>query len=63
MRSMDLVENILVVSLLVALLCSCIIFYQVFVLKHDKYSKCFSAWQMPMIFAVLADLYFFKIKK
>jgi len=54
----SLVEQILIVSLTIALICSIIISYQVYVLKDKHYTQIFSNWQMPMIFAILADLYF-----
>ena len=52
-----LLEQILFVSLVVALICSVIICYKVYVLKDPYYARSFSTWQMPMIFAILADLY------
>lgn len=59
-HSFLLVEQILIVSLTIALICSIIICYQVYVLKDTHYAKIFSNWQMPMIFAILADLYFMR---
>lgn len=56
----DLLENVLFISLTIALICSILVCYQVYVLKSHKYKKNFSTWQMPMIFAILADLYFMK---
>jgi Na+-transporting NADH:ubiquinone oxidoreductase subunit NqrC len=50
-------EKILMASLLVALVCSVIICIQVYILKDHYYKKSFSSWQMPMIFAILADMY------
>lgn len=53
---MELLEKVLVGALLVALLSSLVICYQVYYLGNKKYKKGFSTWQMPMIFAVLADV-------
>lgn len=53
----NLLEIILMVSLLLALVCSLIIAYRVYVLSDSHYKRGFSTWQMPMIFAILADLY------
>lgn len=59
-HQLDNLEIVLVISLLVSLLCSVIICYQVYVLKNHHYKQLFSTWQMPMIFAILADLYFMR---
>lgn len=56
-RRLNWVEMILAIALVVALVCSVIIGYYVYVLKDGHYRKGFSTWQMPMIFAILADLY------
>lgn len=57
-HKLDLLEWVLICALVIALLCSIIICYQVYVLKNRHYKRLFSTWQMPMIFAILADLYF-----
>jgi len=57
MYELNLVEKILCVSLIVALVCSLWIAYHVYVLRDGYYRKGFSTWQLPMIFAILADLY------
>jgi len=54
--NLNLIEKILMVALIIALICSIIIFIQVYVLKNTHYERSFSTWQMPMIFAILADL-------
>lgn len=51
------VELILMISLVVALICSLIVAYRVYFLNDRHYKEGFSTWQMPMIFAILADLY------
>jgi hypothetical protein len=53
----NLLEKILLCALIVALLCSLVISWRVYVMNDDHYKEGFSAWQMPMIFAILADLY------
>lgn len=57
MRSLNLIETILFIALIVALICSVVICYYVYVLKDKHYTGGFSTWQMPMIFAIVADLY------
>ena len=52
-----MVEWILFIALLVALTCSIWIAYLVYVRKDGHYREGFSTWQMPMIFAIMADLY------
>lgn len=59
-RSLNLLEIVLSVSLIVALICSVIISYYVYYKNDRHYKEGFSAWQMPMIFAILADLYLLK---
>lgn len=54
--NLNLLEKILMTSLIIALICSIIICIQVYVLKNTHYELLFSTWQMPMIFAILADL-------
>jgi len=53
-------EIVLTLALITALVCSIIICVQVYVYKNKHYLKLFSTWQMPMIFAILADLYFMR---
>ena len=50
-------EYVLITALIVSFICSVIICYQVYVLKNRHYTNLFSTWQMPMIFAILADVY------
>ena len=50
-------EWILLFALVLALVCSLIISYRVYFLNDSHYKRGFSTWQMPMIFAILADLY------
>jgi hypothetical protein len=56
-----MLETLLLVSLVVALACSVTIAVQVYVFKETKYKRKFSTWQAPMIFAILADLYFLEL--
>jgi len=58
MHKLDILEWVLVISLSIALLCSIIICFQVYIFKNGHYKRMFSTWQMPMIFALVADLYF-----
>lgn len=60
-HKLDILEIILVISLFIALVCSIIICIQVYVLKNHQYKPAFSTWQMPMIFAILADIYLIRI--
>jgi Na+-transporting NADH:ubiquinone oxidoreductase subunit NqrC len=53
----DLLEWILMIALIVALFCSLVISWRVYIMKDSHYKRGFSTWQMPMIFAILADLY------
>ena len=57
MRGSNTVEWILFIALLVALVCSIWIAYLVYVRRDGHYREGFSTWQMPMIFAIMADLY------
>ena len=59
-HKLDILEVILVTALVISLICSIVICYQVYVLKNHHYKQLFSTWQMPMIFAILADLYFMR---
>lgn len=58
MRNFQTIETILFISLIVALICSIIICYRVYVLNDNTFKSRFSTWQMPMILAIIADLYF-----
>jgi len=60
-HKLDILENILVISLVVALVCSVIICIQVYVLNNQHYKTGFSTWQMPMILAILADIYLIRL--
>jgi len=60
LRNLHIIEFILACALIVALVCSIIICYYVYILKDKEFHKGFSTWQMPMIFAILADLYLMK---
>jgi len=51
------IDRILILSLMIALFCSMIISAEVFYYKNDSYRKTFSSWQLPMLFALLADIY------
>ena len=55
--SYTVIDNVLIISLLIALACSFIITAEVFYYKNDQYKKTFSSWQLPMIFAMLFDIY------
>jgi hypothetical protein len=54
----EIVDIFLKISLLVALGCSIFIFVQAIVFKKHEYKDRFLTWQMPMIFALLIDIYF-----
>jgi Na+-transporting NADH:ubiquinone oxidoreductase subunit NqrC len=56
-RSLNSLEKVLMISLIISLICSIIICYHVYILKDNYYKSGFSTWQMPMIFAILADMY------
>ena len=56
-RSMVIVKKILFGSLIVALICSMYIAYSVYVMRNTQHQKIFSVWQMPMIFAILGEMY------
>jgi Na+-transporting NADH:ubiquinone oxidoreductase subunit NqrC len=58
MRNFQLIEKILLFGLVVSLLCSVVICYRVYVLNDHTFKSRFSTWQMPMILAIIADLYF-----
>lgn len=51
------IDYILITSLIVTLICSLIISIEVFYYKNKKYKKTFSSWQLPMLFALLVDIY------
>jgi hypothetical protein len=53
----DTIEWILIMALSIALICSLVISWRVYIMKDGHYKQGFSTWQMPMIFAILADLY------
>jgi len=59
-HSLNNLEKILMASLTISLVCSIIICIQVYLLNDKQYDKTFSTWQMPMIFAILADMYLLK---
>lgn len=56
----NILTNILLISLSVALICSIIISVQYLVFKDHTYKSCFLSWQGPMIFALLVDIYLVK---
>ena len=51
------VDTTLKISLIIALLCSTYIFVQTFVFKKRDYKNRFLAWQLPMIIALLMEIY------
>jgi hypothetical protein len=53
----DVVDLLLKISLLVALGCSIFIFVQALIFKNSEYRERLMSWQMPMIFALVTDLY------
>ena len=59
----DIVDTMLKVSLLVALGCSIFIFVQAVILKQRDYNSRLLTWQMPMIFALLTDIYLLSVRK
>jgi len=58
MRHFQWIEQILLFGLVLSLICSMIICYRVYVLNDPTFKSRFSTWQMPMILAIMADLYF-----
>lgn len=57
---LNIIEFILALSLIIALICSIIIYFNVLILKNRLFYNRFSSWQMPMIFAMLGDIYLMK---
>ena len=57
MYNLNVLEKVLMLALIVALICSIIICIHVYILRDHYYKAGFSTWQMPMIFAILADMY------
>jgi hypothetical protein len=53
----EIIDILLKISLLTALGCSIYIFIQAMVYKHNEYKGRFLSWQMPMILALLIDIY------
>lgn len=53
----NMIDWILILSLLVALICSFVILIEIVYYKNHTYKKTFSSWQVPLIFAMLIDLY------
>jgi hypothetical protein len=53
----DIIDILLKISLLVALGCSVFIFIQAIIFKKYEYKERFLSWQMPMIIALLTELY------
>ena len=60
MKSSTLIQNVLLLSLLLALFLSAYIFFSVMIFKDTSYKKFFSTWQFPMLFALVADILFVK---
>ena len=58
MRDFQVIEQILLFGLFLSLICSIVICYRVYVLNDHTFKSRFSTWQMPMILAIIADLYF-----
>lgn len=61
MKEFTWIEQILIVGLVISLICSIVICYRVYVLNDNTFKSRFSTWQMPMILAILADLYFIQV--
>ena len=57
MKLKTFVDISLKISLIIALLCSTYIFVQTFVFKQREYKNSFLAWQLPMIIALLMEIY------
>jgi hypothetical protein len=53
----EIVDILLKISLVIALGCSIYIFIQALIFKHKEYTMRFQSWQMPMIFALVIDLF------
>jgi Na+-transporting NADH:ubiquinone oxidoreductase subunit NqrC len=58
MRDFQLIEQFLLLGLFISLVCSIVICYRVYILNDSTFKSRFSTWQMPMILAIIADLYF-----
>jgi hypothetical protein len=53
----EIIDILLKISLLIALGCSIYIFVQALIFKQNEYKGRFLSWQMPMILALLIDIY------
>jgi len=53
----EVVDLLLKISLLTALGCSVYIFVQALIFKKSEYRERLLSWQMPMIIALLTELY------
>jgi len=53
----EVVDLLLKIALLTALGCSVYIFIQAIIFKQKDYRERFLSWQMPMIIALLTELY------
>ena len=56
-KYISLVDFTMKVSLTVALICSFYTLVDVLIFDNENHKKTFTAWQFPMIFAILIDLY------
>jgi len=57
MKLKQIVDNVLKISLIIALVCSIYITIQAFVMNKTEYKTRFLAWQSPMILALLTEIY------
>jgi Na+-transporting NADH:ubiquinone oxidoreductase subunit NqrC len=57
MKTKEIIDYVLKISLVIALLCSIFITVQAFMLNNTEYKTRFLAWQTPMILALLTEIY------
>jgi hypothetical protein len=57
MKSKEIIDTLLKISMVVALLCSVFITVQAFIFNNTEYKTRFLAWQTPMILALLTELF------
>jgi len=60
MKAYVVIQNALLVSLLLSLCISGYLFVSVMIFKNPYHTKFFNAWQFPMLFALVADIFFIR---
>lgn len=58
MKNIDFANNIIIISLLIALICSFYILMYNTVLKNKSNRYLFNTWQFPMLLALFFDAFF-----